>query len=327
MPASSSSMQPSSSNEHDAAQSAPVWKLVAVSGFDDGLTIPLTEEGVQLGRSDECQVMLPSQNVSRKHARVFLFQGQPYIQDLGSRNGVFVNGVRVQQQGLAEGDSVAMGEFVFRVSHGAAKAKGGRSRRPLLYGVAALAILFIAGLALTRSGTSNSQPSPVVENTSPKGADKGIGAMLKALEDSGDEPEARAPDKGTTKPGGTDEEALAEAMKRRDQMVREYLERAQLLWDAGKLTDAYQQYQRALTLDPSCQLCLSRRERIQNEIAALVQRHMDEGIKAFKALRYDEAIESWELVLNLSPDPGSQPHQMATKYIADANARLESQRR
>ena len=137
--------------------------------------------------------------------------------------------------------------------------------------------------------------------------------MLKALEDSGDEPEARAPDKGTTKPGGTDEEALAEAMKRRDQMVREYLERAQLLWDAGKLTDAYQQYQRALTLDPSCQLCLSRRERIQNEIAALVQRHMDEGIKAFKALRYDEAIESWELVLNLSPDPGSQPHQMATE--------------
>ncbi|MGO4332392.1 MULTISPECIES: FHA domain-containing protein [unclassified Cupriavidus] len=57
--------------------------------------------------------------VSRRHAHIFLKGGQPCIEDLGSTNGTFVNGTRVEEHALAlsENDLVALGgnHFVYRV--------------------------------------------------------------------------------------------------------------------------------------------------------------------------------------------------------------------
>ena len=52
---------------------------------------------VIIGRSSECDVVLPDQTtVSRKHASIELKQGRIYITDLGSMNGTFVNGKNVK---------------------------------------------------------------------------------------------------------------------------------------------------------------------------------------------------------------------------------------
>ncbi|WP_454721492.1 MULTISPECIES: FHA domain-containing protein [Cupriavidus] len=57
--------------------------------------------------------------VSRRHAHIFLRGGQPFIEDLGSTNGTFVNGTRVEEHAvaLAENDLLAFGgnHFVYRV--------------------------------------------------------------------------------------------------------------------------------------------------------------------------------------------------------------------
>lgn len=57
--------------------------------------------------------------VSRRHAHIFLKGGQPFIEDLGSTNGTFVNGKRVEEHAVAlgEGDLVAFGgnHFVYRL--------------------------------------------------------------------------------------------------------------------------------------------------------------------------------------------------------------------
>ncbi|NGZ85113.1 FHA domain-containing protein [Duganella aceris] len=58
--------------------------------------------------------------LSRRHAHIFLQQGQPQIEDLGSTNGTFVDGVRLDEHAvaLAEGNIIAFGghHFVYRVS-------------------------------------------------------------------------------------------------------------------------------------------------------------------------------------------------------------------
>ena len=58
--------------------------------------------------------------LSRRHAHIFLRGGQPHIEDLGSTNGSFVNGVRLDEHALAlnDGDVLAFGgrHFVYRIA-------------------------------------------------------------------------------------------------------------------------------------------------------------------------------------------------------------------
>jgi pSer/pThr/pTyr-binding forkhead associated (FHA) protein len=52
--------------------------------------------------------------VSREHARLTVSGDATLIEDLGSRNGVFVNSVRVDRRQLQQGDLVTIGETQFR---------------------------------------------------------------------------------------------------------------------------------------------------------------------------------------------------------------------
>jgi FHA domain len=67
------------------------------------------QEGLLIGRGPGCDVALPDQTVSRRHARLVFRDGSWIVQDLGSRNGVTVNGVRVGRCQLQPGDRVGLG--------------------------------------------------------------------------------------------------------------------------------------------------------------------------------------------------------------------------
>jgi hypothetical protein len=63
-----------------------------------------------IGRSPDCQLSLDDPLVSRRHALLTVRQDSVTLEDLGSRNGVFVNGVRIANlQGLALGDKITIG--------------------------------------------------------------------------------------------------------------------------------------------------------------------------------------------------------------------------
>jgi hypothetical protein len=77
-----------------------------------GRTEVLGSGGAVLGRSRECDVVLDDVNVSRRHAEVRPSGGSWTVRDLGSTNGVKVNGRRVEPtraQSLKPGDVVEMG--------------------------------------------------------------------------------------------------------------------------------------------------------------------------------------------------------------------------
>jgi DNA-binding winged helix-turn-helix (wHTH) protein len=83
--------------------------------------IVLREGDNTIGREEGCEVSIASTTVSRRHARIHLAAGQAMIEDLGSKNGTLVKGVKIQ--GLTElfdGDSVEVGSvrLIFRTSAG-----------------------------------------------------------------------------------------------------------------------------------------------------------------------------------------------------------------
>lgn len=72
--------------------------------------------GLVAGRATSSGLTLPDQLVSRQHARIWLEDGALRVKDLDSRNGVFVNGERVREGALQEGDKLHIGDHVLEVT-------------------------------------------------------------------------------------------------------------------------------------------------------------------------------------------------------------------
>lgn len=91
--------------------------LRILSGHGEGATFDLGQRTFTLGRSPGNLVQVVAPDISRRHCQ-FRWDGSRYtIQDLNSENGVLVNGLRVGEQALADGDRITIGETVlqFRV--------------------------------------------------------------------------------------------------------------------------------------------------------------------------------------------------------------------
>ena len=98
------------------AKNDPRFALRFISGKYQGGEYPLAEgQEIVIGRSSELDMVLVEEMVSRKHARIALTDGTISIEDLGSTNGTFVNGEKVQQGTLREGDRVLIGTNILKV--------------------------------------------------------------------------------------------------------------------------------------------------------------------------------------------------------------------
>jgi adenylate cyclase len=64
-----------------------------------------------MGRGPECQVQLSDYGISRQHAKVVKSDSEYVVIDLNSRNGTRVNGTRVTQLVLSDGDEITLGKF------------------------------------------------------------------------------------------------------------------------------------------------------------------------------------------------------------------------
>ena len=78
----------------------------------DGPLTSVVGERTVLGRGDDCQTVLAGSGISRYHAEMMRLGPVALVRDLGSMNGLFVNGRRVKEAPLEPGDVVRLGEWV-----------------------------------------------------------------------------------------------------------------------------------------------------------------------------------------------------------------------
>ena len=76
--------------------------------------IPIDADGIVLGRSPNCDVVIKDFGVSRRHAEVVIDGEECRLVDLKSKNGTQVNGVRVLDAILNEGDQILLGKFLLQ---------------------------------------------------------------------------------------------------------------------------------------------------------------------------------------------------------------------
>lgn len=79
-------------------------------GPQAGVSAPLDGEPVTIGRGSDCQIKLDDDYSSTRHARIFLSDGQWWVEDLGSTNGTYLDGQRLTRPVQAEiGGSIRIG--------------------------------------------------------------------------------------------------------------------------------------------------------------------------------------------------------------------------
>lgn len=105
--------------EEETFSSPAVLKgeLVILNGPQKGQVYRIAESGVTIGRAEDNDVILPDPNVSRHHASIKWEEGKPVLRDENSTNGTLVNGVRVREKTLVNGDHLRLGltEIQFRM--------------------------------------------------------------------------------------------------------------------------------------------------------------------------------------------------------------------
>jgi pSer/pThr/pTyr-binding forkhead associated (FHA) protein len=120
-------------------------KLVTQSGAVAGKELPLDKPIILLGRGAGCDILLQDQQASRRHAEIRLSDTQISITDLGSMNGTFVNGARIQgTQVLRPGDVVRIGLSEFVLQEGTA---------------------LVSGAPMAPRGQTRTEPPPVAQKT------------------------------------------------------------------------------------------------------------------------------------------------------------------
>lgn len=86
--------------------------------MDGSTPVPVDKAVILFGRQNDCDViLLNSRKVSRKHCCIAQINGEFVIRDLGSMNGVRVNGQQVQKEArLGIGDEVFIGDVGYRLA-------------------------------------------------------------------------------------------------------------------------------------------------------------------------------------------------------------------
>ena len=92
-------------------------KLIVASGKSAGRAIAIKRSPLLIGRAEECDVRPLSEDVSRRHCAVHVGPADVWAEDLGSRNGTFVNGVRIKEKTkVSDGDVIRVGSLELKLS-------------------------------------------------------------------------------------------------------------------------------------------------------------------------------------------------------------------
>jgi pSer/pThr/pTyr-binding forkhead associated (FHA) protein len=81
----------------------------------DGPNILLDKPILLVGRHQECDIQIPSRKISRRHCCIAQVNDHLVVRDLCSTNGIRINGVRVAEGSLKQGDELTIGNYRYEV--------------------------------------------------------------------------------------------------------------------------------------------------------------------------------------------------------------------
>ena len=111
---------------------------------------PMRQLTMTIGRSDQCDIPVKDSSMSGRHCEVSKINGEIKVKDLGSANGIWLNGERVDECELFDGDVIRLGQTSIRVDvvGGRKRPDAGLSPKLLAAIIGGVVLLAVAGIAV-----------------------------------------------------------------------------------------------------------------------------------------------------------------------------------
>ena len=323
----------------------PILRVTA--GLQQGMSLEINAQGIRIGRDPNNELHLDDAEVSRHHARVILHNGAVWVQDAGSRNGIFVNGTRVSghkqiapgaqiqigthqflvelpQEGMDSSVSIDLGSITPRASDDSSGAK----TLPLIIG-AIVCIGLIGGMVLIKQKNSGPNANANTDLVATNNSNTGL-SLNDLLGTTGEEIKVQAVAEENLSAAerlarsleGDSKEENKVAAPPKGVSARELRDEAHELYQAEYFHDALIKYKQCTMLDPGMEVCRHRTEKLAIEITELKQQHHNSCLRYLEVQQYDQALASCEMVLQLETNPSADLHQSAQRGIAKARAAL-----
>ena len=322
--------------------------LLVTAGLREGTQLEINAQGIRIGRDPNNELHLDDPEVSRHHARVILHNGAVWVQDAGSRNGIFVNGNRVSgHKQISPGAEIQIGTHQFLVQlpqvpldssisvdlgsiTPRANSEGGSGKKlPLIVGVV-VCVLLIGGMLFIKnknSGSSSTLPSSTEDKGATSTGELTLDALLgtetpdvNSVAAPRDENLTAAQRLALTLEGEVEGQKIEAPPE--GSTARELRDEAHELYQAEYFHDALTKYKQCTLLDPGMEVCRTRTAKLADEIAELKQEHHNSCLRYLEVQQYDQALASCEMVLQLEPNPKADLHESAKSGIAKARAAL-----
>ncbi|HEX4622749.1 MAG TPA: FHA domain-containing protein, partial [Myxococcaceae bacterium] len=93
-------------------------KLIIEDDEGRKTVVPFVREEITIGRQEGNTIRLTERNVSRRHARLLRQNGAVLVEDLGSYNGIRINGEKIQGRSqVQDGDLIQIGDYDLAIQH------------------------------------------------------------------------------------------------------------------------------------------------------------------------------------------------------------------
>ena len=91
-------------------------QVAVTQGGNAGITVPLAEAPILIGRGNDASIRLDDDYVSTRHARIAATGDQWFVEDLGSTNGTYIGNVRITQPTtITLGTQVRIGKTILEL--------------------------------------------------------------------------------------------------------------------------------------------------------------------------------------------------------------------
>src|SRR5947208_11587618 len=110
---------------------------------------PMRSITVTIGRSDACEIAVKDSSMSGKHAEISKINGEIRVKDMGSANGIWLNGERVDDVELFDGDVLRLGQTSIRIDVVGGRKRPGAGLSPRVLAAIIAGVLVLAGAGIS----------------------------------------------------------------------------------------------------------------------------------------------------------------------------------